>query len=112
MNYWIAEKGNLSECHEPLFDHLSKIYENGQITASVMYNARGFVCHHNTDNWGDTAPQSYSLSSTIWPMGAAWLVLHVYEHYCFTLANYKFNPNKPGIFQWQSVDDVFLMVVD
>ncbi|MGP4117217.1 type II toxin-antitoxin system HicA family toxin, partial [Levilactobacillus zymae] len=25
-------------------------------------------------------------------------------------ANYKFNPNKPGIFQWQSVDDVFLMV--
>ena len=28
------------------------------------------------------------------------------------LANYKFNPNKPGIFQWQSVDDVFLMVVD
>lgn len=85
MNYWIAEKGNLSECHEPLFDHLSKIYENGQITASVMYNARGFVCHHNTDNWGDTAPQSYSLSSTIWPMGAAWLVLHVYEHYCFTL---------------------------
>lgn len=30
----------------------------------------------------------------------------------FDLANYKFNPNKPGIFQWQSVDDVFLMVVD
>ncbi|WP_318766610.1 hypothetical protein [Lactiplantibacillus carotarum] len=27
-------------------------------------------------------------------------------------ANYKFNPNKPGIFQWQSVDDVFLMAVD
>lgn len=30
----------------------------------------------------------------------------------FDRANYKFNPNKPGIFQWQSVDDVFLMVVD
>ena len=29
-----------------------------------------------------------------------------------TKANYKFNPNKPRIFQWQSVDDVFLMVVD
>ncbi|MEE6763249.1 hypothetical protein RAO27_04475, partial [Lactiplantibacillus plantarum] len=27
----------------------------------------------------------------------------------FQEANYKFNPNKPGIFQWQSVDDVFLM---
>ena len=30
----------------------------------------------------------------------------------FTKANYKFNPNKPGNFQWQSVDDGFLMVVD
>lgn len=28
------------------------------------------------------------------------------------MANYKFNPNKPGNFQWQSVDDGFLMVVD
>jgi len=30
----------------------------------------------------------------------------------YLVANYKFNLNKPGIFQWQSVDDVFLMVVD
>ena len=33
-------------------------------------------------------------------------------NYLNNRANYKFNPNKPGIFQWQSVDDVFLMVVD
>ncbi len=26
-------------------------------------------------------------------------------------ANYKFNPNKPGNFQWQFVDDGFLMAV-
>ncbi len=32
--------------------------------------------------------------------------------FSFDLANYKFNPNKPGNFQWQSVDDGFLMVVD
>ncbi|MGP4117683.1 abortive infection family protein, partial [Levilactobacillus zymae] len=31
-------------------------------------------------------------------------------NFLLELANYKFNPNKPGIFQWQSVDDVFLMV--
>ena len=36
----------------------------------------------------------------------------VLRNYFFKKANYKFNPNKPGIFQWQSVDDVFLMVVD
>ncbi|WP_187346974.1 hypothetical protein [Lactiplantibacillus argentoratensis] len=35
-----------------------------------------------------------------------------YQENLVFLANYKFNPNKPGNFQWQSVDDGFLMVVD
>ncbi|TOY84540.1 6-pyruvoyl tetrahydropterin synthase [Levilactobacillus brevis] len=39
-------------------------------------------------------------------------VENVTEYLFNEMANYKFNPNKPGIFQWQSVDDVFLMVVD
>ncbi|QHM44906.1 hypothetical protein C7M38_03076 (plasmid) [Lactiplantibacillus plantarum] len=35
-----------------------------------------------------------------------------YRLFLLYMANYKFNPNKPGNFQWQSVDDGFLMVVD
>lgn len=84
MNYWGTEAVNLPECHLPLFDHLDRMRENGRETARIMYNCGGFMCHHNTDIWGDTAPQDEWLPATIWPMGAAWLCLHIYEHYRFT----------------------------
>ncbi|WP_078551329.1 glycosyl hydrolase family 95 catalytic domain-containing protein [Bacillus alkalicellulosilyticus] len=84
MNYWPAEICNLSECHEPLFKHIQKIKENGRVTATTMYGCRGFTAHHNTDIWGDTAPQDIYMPATIWPMGAAWLCQHLWEHYTFT----------------------------
>lgn len=86
MNYWCAESCNLSECHLPLFDLLERVCENGKITAKEMYGVEhGYVCHHNTDIWGDTAPQDLWMPATIWPMGGAWLALHVFEHYEYTL---------------------------
>ncbi|MBR1591587.1 MAG: glycoside hydrolase family 95 protein [Ruminococcus sp.] len=86
MNYWCAESCNLSECHLPLFDLLERVCENGKITAKEMYGIKkGFVCHHNTDIWGDTAPQDLWVPATIWPMGGAWLALHIFEHYEYTL---------------------------
>ena len=86
MNYWIAESCNLPECHMPLFDLLERICKNGRITAKEMYGIeKGFVCHHNTDIWGDTAPQDMFLPSTIWVTGGAWLALHIFEHYEYTL---------------------------
>lgn len=84
MNYWAAEIQNLSECHMPLFDHIERMRENGRVTAREMYRCKGTVCHHNTDIWGDTAPQDKWLPGTLWPMGMAWLCLHIYEHYKFT----------------------------
>jgi len=86
MNYWPAESCNLSECHLPLFDLLERVCENGRITAKEMYGIdKGFVCHHNTDIWGDTAPQDLWMPATIWPTGGAWLALHIFEHYEYTL---------------------------
>lgn len=84
MNYWAAEIQDLSECHMPLFDHIERMRENGRVTAREMYRCKGTVCHHNTDIWGDTAPQDKWLPGTLWPMGMAWLCLHIYEHYKFT----------------------------
>lgn len=84
MNYWGAEIQNLPECHTPLFDHIERMRENGRVTAREMYHCKGMVCHHNTDIWGDTAPQDKWMPATIWPMGLAWLCLHIYEHYKFT----------------------------
>jgi len=85
MNYWPAETCNLSECHEPLFDLIARMRERGRETARRMYGCRGWTAHHNTDLWADTAPQDVYLPATYWPMGGAWLCLHLWEHYRFTL---------------------------
>lgn len=85
MNYWPAEICALPECHIPLFTLLEKMLVNGQRTAKIMYGCRGFVCHHNTDAKGDTAPQDVWIPGTFWVMGAAWLSTHIWEHYCYTL---------------------------
>lgn len=84
MNYWIAEKCGLAECHQPLFDLLLRMYPNGRKTAAIMYGQEGFVAHHNTDLWGDTAPQDAFLPASYWPLGGAWLVLDVWQHYAYT----------------------------
>lgn len=85
MNYWPAMSCNLAECQEPLITHLENMREGGRRTAGEMYGCRGFMAHHNTDIWGDTAPQDVCLSSSYWVMGAAWLSLHIWEQYQFTL---------------------------
>lgn len=84
MNYWPAEVCNLSECHKPLFDLIKRMVPNGQKTAKTMYNCRGFVAHHNTDMWGDTAVQDHWIPSSYWVMGAAWLCTHQWMHYEYT----------------------------
>lgn len=84
MNYWPAEMLGLSECQMPLFDLLEKMEARGRKTAREMYGCKGFVAHHNTDLWADTAPQDLYIPSTYWVMGGAWLCTHVWEHYDFT----------------------------
>ena len=84
MNYWLAENCNLSELHEPLFDLLENMRESGRITAQKMYGCRGFTAHHNTDIFGDTAPVDKCITATVWLTGAAWLCLHIWEHYLYT----------------------------
>ncbi len=85
MNYWPAESCNLSECHMPLFELIKKLAENGKETAGLMYGCNGWVAHHNTDMWGDTAPQDIWNPATYWVMGGAWLCTHIWNHYEYTL---------------------------
>lgn len=84
MNYWIAEKSNLSECHLPLFKQLKRMLPRGQKTAKELYGCEGFCAHHNTNLWGNTDPEGIMSASPFWPMGGAWLALHLLEHYDFT----------------------------
>jgi alpha-L-fucosidase 2 len=40
------------------------------------------VAHHNTDLWADCAPLD-NVNCGLWPFGAVWLALHLWEHYAF-----------------------------
>ncbi len=82
MNYWPAEVTNLAECHEPLFDLIEELREPGRRTAKAHYGARGFVAHHNTDLWRAATPVDGARWG-LWPLGAAWLSTHLFEHYAF-----------------------------
>lgn len=50
----------------------------------TIYGMRGMVCHHNTDYYGDCAPQDWYMAAMPWVTGSAWLGLHVWEHYLYT----------------------------
>ena len=83
MNYWPAETCNLSECVDPLTQMVLEMAETGARTAKVQYGARGWVAHHNTDLWRATAPVD-GPNWGMWPMGGAWLLQNLWEHYLFT----------------------------
>ena len=82
MNYWPAEAANLTECHLALFDYMESLVGPGSKTAKVQYGARGWVVHHLSDIFGYTAPADGIWG--VWPMGAAWLAQHPWEHYLYT----------------------------
>ena len=82
MNYWPAEVANLDECHTALFDLMERLVEPGCKTARIHYGARrGWVVHLMTDVWGFTEP-GYGPHGH-WPMSAAWLCRHPWEHYLY-----------------------------
>ena len=83
MNYWPSEVTNLTELNEPLFKLIRECYEQGKNTAYDMYGTGGWVLHHNTDQWRITGPVDRAQTG-LWPMGAAWLCRHIWEHYLYT----------------------------
>ncbi|WP_028611354.1 glycoside hydrolase family 95 protein [Paenibacillus harenae] len=83
MNYWPAETGHLSECHEPLFQMIEELSLNGARTAAIHYNSQGWAAHHNVDLWRTSTPTAGHPSWAFWPLGGVWLTQHLWEHYLF-----------------------------
>ncbi|KAK8097107.1 hypothetical protein PG999_013051 [Apiospora kogelbergensis] len=88
MNYWPALVTNLADLTSPLYDLIDVIKDRGAKVAQEMYGVQeegsGFVCHHNTDLWGDAAPQDNYAAGTWWPSAGPWLTFHIMEHYRYT----------------------------
>ena len=88
MNYWLAEECNLSEMHEPLFGLIESLSVTGRNAAREFYGDSGWVTHHNSDIWSLATPVGDKGRGepkwANWPMGGAWLVRHLWEHYLYT----------------------------
>ncbi|MCB4807921.1 glycoside hydrolase family 95 protein [Tamlana sp. 62-3] len=82
MNYWPAEVTNLTEMHEPLIEMVKDLSVAGQETAKVMYDAEGWVTHHNTDLWRICGPVD-GATWGMWPTGGVWLTQHAWEKFMF-----------------------------
>ncbi len=80
MNYWPVASLNLGECYEPLIRMVEELALTGAHTAKVMYGARGWVAHHNTDLWRASAPVDGPFWG-LWPMGGAWLCNALWDYY-------------------------------
>jgi alpha-L-fucosidase 2 len=80
MNYWPADVANLGECIEPLMAMVEDLQITGGKTAKTMYNARGWVAHHNTDLWRAAAPID-GPQFGMWPLGGVWLCNTLWDHY-------------------------------
>jgi len=82
MNYWIAEVGNLSECHLPMFDVLENMRPAGRELARRL-GSEGIAMGHTSDGpmWTALAGQTVW---GCWPHGAAWCSEHFMEHYRYT----------------------------
>ena len=91
MNYWMTETANLPECFTPLSDFIRRLSVNGAQTARINYGMdRGWLAHHNSDAWAQTAPTGgYDTDPkgsprwSCWPLAGVWLCQHLWEHYAF-----------------------------
>ncbi len=92
MNYWPTLVCGLSEFMQPLISFVKKIADTGRETAQKMYHAPGFVCHHNVDLWGHTAPVGGmgeehipgNSNFSFWSGAGGWLCRSLYEYYEYT----------------------------
>lgn len=80
--YWPAENANMAQTTEALLEFVENLSQAGARTARELYGCRGWVAHHGTDVWLNTAPTDFT-GPGIWPTGGAWLVDQLWEHYAF-----------------------------
>ncbi|ALJ04507.1 hypothetical protein APS56_04845 [Pseudalgibacter alginicilyticus] len=86
MNYWPAEVGNLSECHNVLLDFVFQHIDKAKKVAEISYGTRG-MAFNSMSPWGPRATYSK------WNGFTGWLAQHFWEHYAYTLDN-EFLENK------------------
>lgn len=92
MNYWLADRANLSGCFDPLVSYVKRLCEAGKRTARKDYGTKGAVVHHQSDIWAHSTPVGYdtfkirqSARWMMWNMPLPWLCIQLFDHYLYTL---------------------------
>lgn len=83
QNYWIANVGNLAECHLPLFDYIKDLSVHGAKTARDLYGCKGWTAHTTANPWGYTAV-SGSILWGLFPTASSWIASHLWTQYEYT----------------------------
>ena len=91
MNYWPVLSCGLEEMEAPLWNLTRELAQAGEKTARLLYEAPGFVVHHNTDLWRFTWPVGNHtpgcVSYGFFPMAGAWLCCQMAKRYEYLRRN-------------------------
>ncbi len=79
MNYWPQAQCDLPETTEPFVSLVDTLCIRGAGTAKLWYGARGAVCHHNTDIWGQCTPVRGRAVWLFWPCALGWMSSQAWE---------------------------------
>lgn len=89
MNYWPVLPCALPECYTSLIELIQNLSESGKECARDIYDAPGFVAHHNTDIWAQAEPVGDRTRGSVrwgfWNMSSGWMMEHLFEYYEYTL---------------------------
>jgi alpha-L-fucosidase 2 len=84
QNYWLANVGNLAECHLPLFSYTANLAKHGAVTAQKVYGCKGWCAHTVANIWGYSAPSQH-IAWGLFPLAGSWLASHLWTQYLYTL---------------------------
>ncbi|HLP36321.1 glycoside hydrolase family 95 protein [Lacibacter sp.] len=85
--FWPVESTNMSKLNESLVYFTEQLAAAGKRTAKELYGCRGWVAHHGTDIWFNTAPTDKNPKATVWPLGGAWILQQLFDHYQYNPGN-------------------------
>jgi len=84
MNYWPVDSCNLAECAIPMIQWTDDLCKPGAQSATIHYNARGWVVHHTANTWGFTPPGPARGVHMMEAESGAFLCQNIWDHYAFT----------------------------
>jgi alpha-L-fucosidase 2 len=83
VELFALECTGLQRLNDSLLIFTEQLAESGKHTAREHFGYGGWCATHGTDVWMHTAPTGGQTFWGMWPLGGAWLLQQLYEHYRF-----------------------------